>query len=239
VTARGLENDRLVTREALFDIRLRLGEHCELVSELERAVAADPLRERSHAQLMLAARQLVAESGTKGMRVVVYGHLWTEGLTAFMVSTLRQLGYRASEVIPPSDAALSALVNQSRNNIQATNGLWGDNYPSASEWFDFWFRCSAWRPDDPTETRNGAFYCDPAADRLMDQADAEMVTDPAAADQTWAKVDRLVTDDAPWVTLANMNEVDFMSARVSNYQYDPVFGVLLDQLSVGGSGRRR
>jgi len=54
VSARGLENDRLATREALFDIRLRLGEHRELVSELERAVAADPLRERSHAQLMLA-----------------------------------------------------------------------------------------------------------------------------------------------------------------------------------------
>jgi hypothetical protein len=29
-----------------------------------------------------------------------------------------------------------------------------------------------------------------------------------------------------------MDEDDFMSARVSNYQYNPVFGVLLDQLSV-------
>jgi hypothetical protein len=38
VSARGLENDRLATREALFDIRLRLGEHRELVAQLMLAL---------------------------------------------------------------------------------------------------------------------------------------------------------------------------------------------------------
>jgi ABC-type transport system substrate-binding protein len=49
---------------------------------------------------------------------------------------------------------------------------------------------------------------------------------------TWAAVDRTVTDAAPWVPLANGTQVDLVSARVSGYQYNPVFGVLLDQLSV-------
>jgi hypothetical protein len=43
-------------------------------------------------------------------------------------------------------------------------------------------------------------------------------------------VDRGVTDDAPWVALATLTQVDFVSARVSNYQYNPTIGVLLDQL---------
>ncbi len=52
--ARRLENDRLAALESLMDARLLLGQHRELVSELERAIALDPYRERFHAQLMIA-----------------------------------------------------------------------------------------------------------------------------------------------------------------------------------------
>ena len=94
------------------------------------------------------------------------------------------------------------------------------------------FRCSAFRLADPAATRNGAFYCNPAADQLMNQADSQQATDPAQAAPTWAAVDRIVTSDAPWVTLANLNNIDFLSTRVTNYQYDPFLGVLLDQLRI-------
>ncbi|MGA2805513.1 MAG: BTAD domain-containing putative transcriptional regulator [Acidimicrobiales bacterium] len=178
------------------------------------------------------ARKLVAESGTKGMRVVLWGHEWDEPTGAFIVSVLRELGYRASMVIR-SDQVLGVVLNQSRDNIQVTDGWWGPaDYPEPSDILDFLFRCSSSRLDDPTATRNGDFFCDPAIDRLMDVADREDSADPAAALLTWAKVDRDVTDAAPWVSLAAMDEDDFMSARVSNYQYNPVFGILLDQLSV-------
>ena len=33
---------------------------------------------------------------------------------------------------------------------------------------------------------------------------------------TWAAVDRAVTYAAPWVTLANLNNADFLSARVAS-----------------------
>jgi hypothetical protein len=36
----------------------------------------------------------------------------------------------------------------------------------------------------------------------------------------------------PWVTLANLNNVDFLSARVTNYQHNSFLGVLLDQLQI-------
>jgi peptide/nickel transport system substrate-binding protein len=180
---------------------------------------------------LAAARRLVAESGTRGMRVVVWNHYWDEGFSAFMVSVLDELGCRASSVIR-SDQVLSTVLNDSADNIQATGGWWTAGYPSASAFFDFWFRCTSFRLDDPAGTRNGDFWCDPSIDRLMDTADAEMATNQAEANKTWALVDREVTDAAPWAPLATLNEVDCLSARISNYQYNPVFGVMLDQLSV-------
>ena len=66
----------------------------------------------------------------------------------------------------------------------------------------------------------------------MNQADSQQATNPAQAAATWAAVDRTVTSDAPWVTLANLNNIDFLSTRVTNYQYNPFLGVLLDQLRI-------
>jgi peptide/nickel transport system substrate-binding protein len=177
------------------------------------------------------ARRLVAESGTKGMRVVVWGHQWDEPTSAFIVSVLRELGYQASVVTPP-DAVYVATVNNSANHIQAGASEWAADYPSASEFFELHFACSGFRLDDAAATIHSNFFCSPSIDRQMQAADSEDVTNPEEADATWAKIDQEVTDAAVWAPLVSLNEVDFLSARVSNYQYNPVFGVLLDQLSV-------
>jgi hypothetical protein len=66
----------------------------------------------------------------------------------------------------------------------------------------------------------------------MNQADSQQATVPAQAAATWAAADRTVTYDAPWVILADLNNIDFLSARVTNYQYNPFMGVLLDQLQI-------
>ena len=123
-------------------------------------------------------------------------------------------------------------ADDSRRQIRATDGAWYADYPSASDFFDLFFRCSAFRLADPAATRNGSFYCNPAADQLMNHADSQQATDPAQAAATWAAVNRAVTFDAPWVTLANLNNVNFLSTRVTNYQYNPFLGVLLDQLQI-------
>ena len=149
----------------------------------------------------------------------------------FMVSVLRELGYRASMITAPQSVVM-ADTNDSRRRVQATDGGWIADYPSASDFFDLYFRCSSFRLADPAATRNGSFFCDPGIDRLMDAADQQETTDPTQAATTWAEVDREVTDAAPWVPLVNLTLVDFLSARVSNYQYNPAFGVLLDQLLI-------
>jgi YVTN family beta-propeller protein len=182
---------------------------------------------------LAAARRLVAASGTSGMSVTV----WSDDQApdpatgTFTVSVLRELGYRATLHIATHAAVVNA-TNDSRRQIQATDGSWAADYPSASDFFDTNFRCSAFRLADPADTRNGSFFCDPAIDRLMNLADTEQATDPVQAASTWAAVDRAVTSAAPWVPLATVNNVDFLSARVTNYQYNPFFGILLDQLQV-------
>ena len=53
-------------------------------------------------------------------------------------------------------------------------------------------------------------------------------TDPPAAEQKWAEVDRKVTDLALWCTLVNEGSY-FVSARLANSQYNASYGILLDQ----------
>ncbi len=177
-----------------------------------------------------AARKLVAESGTRGMRVVFWSFPGAGPTSAFAVSVLRELGYKAS-MVTPSLGTFFANVNNSARNVQVADGSWYAD-PSPSDFFDLFFRCSAWKLDDPNAVRNGSFFCDPSLDRLMTSADEEELTDPVQAAATWAAVDRGVTDAAPWVVLANLTAVDFLSPRITNYQYSPAFGVLLDQLQI-------
>jgi peptide/nickel transport system substrate-binding protein len=178
------------------------------------------------------ARALVAASGTKGMRVTVWSdNQESDGpVGAFTAAVLRELGYRAT-LHRASHGAVVAATSDSRRRIQATDGSWGGG-PLASTFFDSLFRCSDFRLADPADTANGSFLCDPAIDRLMNQADRDQASDPEQAAATWTAVDRAVTFAAPWVPLVTVNNVDFVSARVTNYQFSPFLGVLLDQLHV-------
>jgi peptide/nickel transport system substrate-binding protein len=179
-----------------------------------------------------AARKLVAESGTRGMRVVFWSGPGMGTTSVFAVSVLRELGYKVS-MVTPSFNTFFENVNDSRRDVQVSDGSWNADYPSASDFFDVFFRCSAWKLADPSAVRNGSFFCDPSLDRLMNLADDEEGTNSTQAAATWAAVDRGVTDAAPWVVLANLTNVDFLSPRIANYQYNPALGaVLLDQLVV-------
>jgi peptide/nickel transport system substrate-binding protein len=179
------------------------------------------------------ARRLVAASGTKGMQVTVWSdNQGSDGpVGAFTVSVLRELGYRAT-LHRASHAAVVEATSDSRRRIQATDGSWGAEFPLASTFFDDLFRCSDFRLADPAATANGSFFCDPAIDRLMDRADSDLASDPQKAAAIWTAVDRAVTYAAPWVPLVTVNNVDFLSARTTDYQFNPFLGVLLDQLHV-------
>jgi peptide/nickel transport system substrate-binding protein len=75
-------------------------------------------------------------------------------------------------------------------------------------------------------------FCNPSIDRQIERAASEQTTNPSAARELWARVDREVSDQAPWVLVFNPKSLDLLSKRVGNYQYSPGLGMLVDLLWV-------
>jgi ABC-type transport system substrate-binding protein len=67
-------------------------------------------------------------------------------------------------------------------------------------------------------------------DRQIALAAARQATNPQAAAALWARLDRQLTDLAIWVPTVTPNEADLLSRRVRNYEYNPVWGALIDRL---------
>jgi peptide/nickel transport system substrate-binding protein len=82
-----------------------------------------------------------------------------------------------------------------------------------------------------TITPNSGF-CDPEFDRMVERALQIQQADPSAAGALWASIDRAVVDQALYVWLDTPVVVEFVSARVGNYQFNSTWDVLLSQLWV-------
>lgn len=67
---------------------------------------------------------------------------------------------------------------------------------------------------------------------MIERATQMQADDPAAAGALWAAIDREIVDQAPYLWLANEIAVEFVSERVGNYQRNPQWGILLNQLWV-------
>ena len=180
------------------------------------------------------AKQLVRRSGTRGMRVTVSvgpsdATNPTERIGPYLVSVLNELGYRASLRVLP--AARFDRVADSRARTQIAWFTWYGDYPAPSNFIESLFTCRAFVPDSPLNI-NGAAFCRPTLDRRIRGASALQASAPGAAGQRWARIDREITDQAPWLPLYNPQVLVALSPRVGNYQYHPFWQVLLDQLWV-------
>jgi peptide/nickel transport system substrate-binding protein len=96
--------------------------------------------------------------------------------------------------------------------------------PAASNFIEGFYTCGA--------PANWSGFCDRRVDRLVRKARALEITDPYVANRLWAQIDRAIVDQAPVAPLYTLRAVDIVSRRVGNYQYNPQWGVLVDQLWV-------
>ena len=192
-----------------------------------------PYSERGRNPNLARARQLVRESGTRGMRVTV----WTtrdprsvldEG--RYVAGVLRRLGYRARAVVLP-DERFFAYTNDSTNRAQVVSGGWSADYSSASSFFGK-LTCAFFVPRSAEKTTDAAELCDPGFDRRVAHAQSLQLIDPAAATAEWARLDRELTKRAIMVPTVNFRETDLLSPRVGNYQYHVLWGPIVDQLWV-------
>ena len=177
------------------------------------------------------ARKLVASSGTRGEKVVVWtvAHPSRRGdRRRLAVETLDELGYRASlKLLPCAGDVLHALSTIPRTRAQAGLVGWSADYPAASNFLSL-FTCHAAASGNPSASQ----LCDRGLDRAIDRAFTAQSQDSPSASTSWASVDRLVVELAPWVPLVNNRQVVVVSRRVGNVQYNPEWGTLIDQLWV-------
>jgi YVTN family beta-propeller protein len=178
---------------------------------------------------LATARKLIAASGTKGMRVKVINDLRTPDLS-FIVKLLRNLGYRASPWIVPG-RRYGQTISDSRNRVQIGSGGWGTDYPAASNFFDAKFSCRSYRPANPFNN-NDSEFCHRRIEAQADRARLLGLTNPPAANRTWERVYRDIVDQAPWLPTVTPTWTDFISKRAGNYQFHPLWGILIDQLWV-------
>jgi YVTN family beta-propeller protein len=170
------------------------------------------------------ARRLVAASGTRGAKVTVWIPANRRPEGRLVVKLLNELGYRARPNYVAND--LYPTIGDPRLRIQAVVASWQADFPAASDFIAFFFRCPVQAPANT----NASQFCDRGIDRQITRALDLEATDPALASSLWARLDREIVDQAPMVPLVNPKQVDFLSQRVGDYQYNPQWHVLVDQL---------
>jgi peptide/nickel transport system substrate-binding protein len=164
------------------------------------------------------------------MKVTLWAWSEAKGFNRVAVKGLRSLGYRVA-VKPVVGDRFWGAVGNSRNRVQiAFTGL-NPGYPDPAVFLAQSFSCAAFLPRNPLNL-NPSEFCDPGTDRQMRRAQAEQLSDPIGSRARWQRVDREVTDAAAWVPLMVSKNVNFLSKRVGNYQYNPQQFVLIDQLWV-------
>jgi peptide/nickel transport system substrate-binding protein len=177
------------------------------------------------------ARRLVAESGTRGMRVTVRTVGFVAPSVRPVVALMRRLGYRASLKIVPSGITYGKQINDSRTRAQAGVFLWAADYPAPSNFLEQLLSCAAFVPRSGNNL-NVAEFCDPAIDARMRLAAQAQTVNPELASRRWARVERAIVDAAPWLPLYNPRSVELLSRRAGGHRYSPIYGTLLDQLWV-------
>ena len=181
---------------------------------------------------MAKAKQLVAESGTKGAPVKVNTDTTEvdKAYGLYFIGLLNKLGYKASPQFLSNDIQYPYIQN-SKNKVQFAYSSWFQDYPAASDFLDILLGCGSFHPNS-NSSPNIAEFCNKPIQAKMDQAGTLGLTDPVASNNLWATVDKEVADQAPWVAMFNPKNLDFTSKRVKGFQFSPQWYFLLAQASV-------
>ena len=166
------------------------------------------------------AERLVAASGTRGTVVRVWdsSDAGNPGVDRYLALVLRRLGYRASVRLVPHDAFF-ARHPRLFQHMQLKLNAYGD---TSYGYFAAWFSCQG--------QYDQAWFCDRRVASDNTYAASLNFTNPRAAQRVWATMDRQLVDEAAWLPTVHPRGVDFVSARVRNYQFQPYSGVIADQL---------
>jgi ABC-type oligopeptide transport system substrate-binding subunit len=182
---------------------------------------------------LAAAAKLVAASGTYGAPVRVWAPANHAAVARYVATVLRRLGYKASaRIVDGHVSPYYLLVGNARTRAQAGWAGWIKDYTAPADFIRPLFTCSGIFPTRPVDTTNYSRVCDRQLDRQARDAETLQQTDPVAGQAAWSRVDRLIADHSLAVPFGNDVALTLVSRRTGNYENNPEFGVLLDQLWV-------
>jgi YVTN family beta-propeller protein len=175
------------------------------------------------------ARALIAASGTKGMKVTFWSWAPQANFGLYAVKLLRSLGYRTSLKVL-GRTRYFPVVHDPHTKAQIGFMPWTSDFPAPSGFFDELLTCASFLRGPANANVSG--FCDPRIDRKIERAQSEQGTNPSAARRLWERAERETVDQAPWVSLVSPKIINVVSKRVGNYQYNPMWQMLIDQLWV-------
>jgi ABC-type dipeptide transport system, periplasmic component len=178
---------------------------------------------------LVKAHRLVAQSGTARDRVTVLLPDLQKAVGPYLKRILTSLGYRVRIDILRADNYFGVAYRPHPQAQLVFNG-WAADYPAASQFVEELFSC---RYADPAKRSfNAGRFCEAGVEATIQQALALQQTQPAAAGRLWQQADREVVDQAALLPLGIPLDVSVTSRQVGNFLYQPIYGVLLDQLWV-------
>jgi peptide/nickel transport system substrate-binding protein len=178
------------------------------------------------------AKQLVQQSHTAGMKVVVDGTNDQVGkaLVEQMVSDLNAIGYKATPQLLAASIQYPFVQNSSNAGKWNVGwSAWYQDYPAPSDFLNVLLGCGSIHPNSDASP-NIAEFCNKAIQAKIDQAEVMGATNPSGAAALWTQVDHLDTAQAPWVDMYNPKQIDFLSKNVHGYSWSPQWYILIDRL---------
>lgn len=102
-----------------------------------------------------------------------------------------------------------------KGNFDIASGNWSPDLADPSEFVKWWF-------DSKYHGLSGnrAFYSNPEVDKLI--RDADVISDQAAREEAYKKVQAIAAEEAPYVLLFQRNFQFAMRANVEGYVYNPM-----------------
>ncbi len=182
------------------------------------------------------ARRIIRSAGQAGAAVTVWVPSPRTAQGRFYASFLNDLGFHAH--LKVIDAGINTIpayfgrIFDRTTRAQTGWSIWGSDFPSDADFLTTEYSCAAFAHGDPQTNQDASELCDPAIDRLLARAATVQSENTAAASALWQKAERAILADAPLLPTDNQQNVAFLSKRTGNFQYNPQWGVLLDQLWV-------
>jgi peptide/nickel transport system substrate-binding protein len=156
------------------------------------------------------ARQLVQQSGYKGMTVTVWGNTKDPrpAIVDYYRDVLDQIGFKAKTKILDQQVYYGT-IGLKKTNAQTGFTGWYQDFPHPADFFEPNLSKKALAS---SPTFNFQFKSNPVLDRELDKLTPE--TDPATVASEWAKLDRAVVEDADVAVYGNELSTSFFSERM-------------------------